>query len=106
LPPHFPGFVALQHSDISSADLTLPHFREKAALLAGYLFFETGADHIAGVYLSAYGSASVSADAFGYPGILIRNPSCRFDDGDLPFRFGLSMRAFKRILTPKTISAV
>jgi hypothetical protein len=106
LPPHYPGFVALQYNDIRSADLTLPHFREKAALLAGYLFFETGADHIAGVYLSAYGATSVSADAYGYPGILIPNPSCRFDDGGLPFRSGLSMEAFKRVLTPETISAV
>ena len=106
LPPHSPGFVALQHNDISSADLTLPNFREKAALLAGYLFFETGADHIAGVYLSAYGANSVSADAVGYPGILIRNPNCQFDDEGLPFRSGLSMEAFKRILKPETISTV
>lgn len=106
LPPGFPGFVALQHNDISSADLTLPYFREKAALLAGYLFFESEADHLAGVYLSAYGAISVSADAFWYPGILIVNPNCRFDSGVLPFRFGFSMEAFKRILTPETMPAV
>jgi len=106
LPPHFPGFVALQHKDISSADLTLPHFREKAALLAGYLFFETGANHIAGVYLSAYGATSVGADAFGYAGILIPNPSCRFNYGGLPFRLGLSMEALKRVFTPEIISDV
>ncbi len=104
LPSDLPGFIALQHNDISSADLTLPHFKDKAALLAGYLFFQTGADHIAGVYLSSYGTISVSADAFGYVGVLLRNPSCRFEDEGLPFQSGLSREVFKQILTPEITS--
>ena len=106
LPPDLPGFIALQHNDISSAELTLSHFREKAALLAGHLFFQVGANHISGVYLSAYGTISVGADAFGYAGVLLRNPSCRFEDEGLPFQPGLSKEVFKQILIPQITSTV
>jgi len=99
LSPLLPGFIALQYNDISSADLTLPHLQRRASLLAGYLFFETRADHVVGVHISAFGAISVEADRKGYPGILILNPNCRFYLADLPFSEGLSNKESERILT-------
>ena len=99
LSPHLPGFIALQYNDVSSTDLMLPHLRRRAALLAGYLFFKTRADHVVGVHISAFGAISVAADKVGYPGILILNPNCCFYVVDIPFSEELSAKDIEEILT-------
>lgn len=98
LPTNKPGFVALQFNEISSADLALPHLRERCALLCGYLYHETPAEHVAGVYISAFGATSVAVDADAYPAIVIWNPRCTYDCSFLPFRTGVSDSEFARLV--------
>jgi hypothetical protein len=98
LPADRPGFIALQFNEISSADLALPHLRERCALLSNYLFHESPASHVAAVYISAFGAISVAADATGYPALAIWNPHCKFDGRGLPFRIGVSDAAFSELV--------
>jgi hypothetical protein len=98
LPTDKPGFIALQFNEISSADLALPHLRERCALLSNYLFHEAPASHVAAVYISAFGAISVAADATAYPAIAIWNPWCKFDSRELPFRTGVSDAAFSELV--------
>lgn len=97
LPADRPGFIALQFNEVSSADLALPHLRERSALLCNYLFHATPVDHVAGVYICAFGALSVDADAAAYPAIVIWNPRFKFDGHGLPFRVGVSDAAFAKL---------
>ena len=98
LSPQLPGFIALQYNDVSSNDLQLPHVKRRTAILAGYLFYRVGADHVAGVHISAFGAISAAADAKGPLGILLLNPNCRFWLSDPPFSEGLSSNDFECIV--------
>jgi hypothetical protein len=102
LPADRAGFIALQFNEISSADLALPHLRERSALLCNYLFHATPADHVAGVYISAFGAISVDADAAAYPAIVIWNPRFKFDGHSLPFRVGVSDAAFAKLVNARS----
>lgn len=101
LPSDRPGFIALQLNDISSADLALPHLRDRYALLANYLFHEVASNHVAGVYICAFGATSVDADAVAYPAIVIWNPRLKFDGRGLPFRVGVTDAAFAKLLNAR-----
>lgn len=98
-----PGFIALQFNEISSADLALPHLRERSAILCNYLFHTTPADHVAGVYICAFGAISVDADSKAYPAIVIWNPRFKFDGHGLPFRFGVSDAAFAKLVNARNL---
>jgi hypothetical protein len=103
LPADRPGFIALQFNEVSSADLALPHLRERSALLCNYLFHATPADHVAGVYICAFGALSVDADAAAYPAIVIWNPRFKFDGHGLPFRVGVSDAAFAKLVSARNM---
>jgi hypothetical protein len=103
LPADRPGFVALQFNEISSADLALPHLRERCALLSNYLFHEAPASHVAAVYICAFGAISVAADATAYPAIVIWNPHCKFDGRGLPFRIGVRDAAFSELVNAEHV---
>jgi hypothetical protein len=103
LPTDRPGFIALQFNEISSADLALPHLRRRSAILCNYLFHATPADHVAGVYICAFGALSVDADAAAYPAIVIWNPRFKFDGHGLPFRVGVSDEAFAKLVNGRNL---
>lgn len=94
-----PGFIALQFNEISSADLALPHLRQRCGLLSRYLFYETPVSHIAAVYVCAFGATSVAADATAYPAIAFWNPQCKFNRRGLPFQIGLANETFSNLVT-------
>ena len=103
LPADRPGFIALQFNEISSADLALPHLRERCALLSDYLFHEALANHVAAVYICAFGALSVAADATAYPAIVIWNPQCKFDCHGLPFRVGVRDAVFAELVNAEHV---
>ena len=105
LPTERPGFIALQFNEISSADLALPHLRRRSAILCNYLFHATPADHVAGVYICAFGALSADADAAAYPAIVIWNPRFKFDGHGLPFRSGVSDAAFAKLVNARNLDA-
>lgn len=93
-----PSFIALQFNDICSTDVALPHLRERCGLLSGFLFHEYPADHVAAIYICAFGATSVTADIGAYPGLAIWNPRFKFSRRGLPFQVGVTDDAFSKIL--------
>ena len=89
----YPGFVALQFEDIEPPNLTLPHFRRRAALLANVVFHSNECSHLAGVYHTAYGLYSEGGLPVK-PAFVCWNPSWAGTADGLPFRAGVSNSEF------------
>jgi hypothetical protein len=94
-----PGFIAVQYADIEPVDLTLPHLRWRAGLLANGVFHGQKADHVAGVYFCAFAGLHVSDGIVSTPAFVCSNPRFMLSPDGLPFRTGvLSNSEFARVL--------
>lgn len=89
-----PGFIAVQFEDIEAPDLTLPHLRRRAAILANPIFYSDEGSHLAAIYHTAYGRLHPAGDHLAKPAFVFWNPRWNGSDDGLPFRTGLSNSEF------------
>ena len=89
-----PGFIALQFEDIEPPDLTLPHLRRRAAILANVVFHSNDSSHLAAVYHTAYGGLHSAGALLAKPAFVFWNPRWDRSTDGLPFRAGMSNSEF------------
>jgi hypothetical protein len=89
-----PGFVALQFEDIEPPDLTLPHVRRRAAILANAVFHSKESSHLAAVYHTAYGGLHPAEGLLAKPAFVFWNPRWTGTADGLPFRAGMRNSEF------------
>lgn len=89
-----PGFVALQFEDIEPPDLTLPHVRRRAAILANAVFHSKESSHLAAVYHTAYGGLHPAEGLLAKPAFVFWNPRWTGTADGLPFRDGMRNSEF------------
>lgn len=98
LSAHRPGFIAVQYEDVQPQDLTLPHLRERAAILANALFCSANSEHLVAVHHSAYDGLHLSGSTYGKAAFVVWNPRWQGPTDSLPFRTGISDSDFAAAL--------
>ena len=95
-----PGIVAIQYEDIVTSDLTRPHVRRRAALLANSLFHDPRGkySHIAAVYHCAFGGFYNYANVIVRPAFVGWNPNWKGSVHGMPFRDTIPNSEFAKLL--------
>ena len=89
-----PGFIALQFEEIEPPDLTLPHVKRRAAILANAVFHSKESSHLAAVYHTAYGGLHPAEGLLAKPAFVCWNPRWTGTADGLPFRAGITNSEF------------
>jgi hypothetical protein len=93
-----PGIIAVQYEDIKPQDLTLPHFRRRAAIIDNSIFYSDESAHLAAIYNCAYNGLHIVSGGAAKPAFVCWNPQSNKVTEGLPFRECLTNSEFARRL--------
>lgn len=93
-----PGFIAVQHEEVTPQDLAQRPLRRKAAILAMALFHSDGGEHIAAIHHSAFNGFHAAQGVILKPAFVCWNPRWSGSPEGLPLRQQLSNSDFAQLL--------
>jgi hypothetical protein len=93
-----PGFIAVQHEEVTPQDLAQRPLRRKAGILAMALFHSDSGQHIAAIHHSTFSGFHSAHGIIARPAFVFWNPRWSGSPEGLPFSQGLSNSDFAQLL--------